>query len=248
MLAFSAAFDLESVDFLETLDVPMHKVASPEITDLPLIRHMASKGKPMILSAGMATLPELVDAVRASTWGPTVLHCVSAYPAAPEVIRLATLRNMIATSSSWEVQWPPQFGLSDHSVGIGVAVAATALGAVMIEKHLTLSRADGGPDAAFSMEPAEFAQMATECRRAAAAIGEVRYGPTSSEQIAMRRSLWVVRKVATGDQLVLGENIRTARPNLGLPCNTDLKGLVAARELNPGEPLTEDCLCRYQPT
>lgn len=229
---FSAAFDCHAVDFLESLGVKRHKVASFELTDLPLIRYMASKGKPMILSTGMATLDEVVAAVSEvqchSFSAPTILRCTSAYPAQPEDAHLASI------SGPW--------GLSDHTMGIGVACAAAALGATMIEKHLTLSRADGGPDAGFSMEPAEFAQMVFECRRAAAAVGEVRYGPGPNESTALRRSLWVSQPVEAGEPLVLGVNVVTARPAHGLPPGTDLTGKRAAQRLDRGTPLTAECL------
>jgi N-acetylneuraminate synthase len=233
---FSAAFDRESVDFLETLDVKRHKVASFELVDLPLIRCMASKGKPMILSTGMATEGEISNAVRAAFSGAgaafdiTLLRCTSAYPAPAEDAHLAILA---------ETTWP-LYGLSDHTLGIGVAVAATALGATYIEKHLTISRADGGPDAGFSMEPAEFAQLVTECHRAADAIGEVKYGPGPNESTALRRSLWVCKDIAAGEPLRLGDNVCTARPALGLPCSTNLEGLRASAALRAGTPLTQE--------
>jgi sialic acid synthase SpsE len=232
LVPFGAAFDAESVDYLETLHVDRHKVASFELTDLPLIRYMASKGKPMILSTGMASAREIGEAYRCLPAGleTTTLKCTSAYPADAADANLAA-----------GMRWP-RWGLSDHTLGLGVAVAATVLGATMIEKHLTLKRSDGGPDAAFSMEPAEFAQMVSECRRAAAAIGEVKYGPGPHESTAMRRSLWVTRDTHIGSPLVFGENVRTARPGLGLAPSFDLKGRTAARTLLANTPLTEDCI------
>jgi N-acetylneuraminate synthase len=238
MIPFSAAFDRESVDFLEGLGVDRHKVASFELTDLPLIRYMASKRKPMIMSTGMATPDEIDQAMTAAEQGGcpeiTLAHCTSSYPAGIEQADLAT---MVFRDYA-------KMGLSDHTLGHTVAVAATALGATYIEKHLTLRRADGGLDAAFSMEPHEFKVMASECQRAALAIGRVRTGPVPGEHPEMRRSLWVVRDVARGERLVLGENVRTARPALGLPCDTPLEaeGRSAARDLRAGEPLTRECL------
>lgn len=229
LIPFSAAFDCESVDFLETLGVDRHKVASFELTDLPLIRYMASKGKPMILSTGMATRDEAIAAWRHCP-DATMLLCTSAYPAD------ASDANLV-TASTWE-----EWGLSDHTLGIGVAVAAAALGAVMIEKHLTLSRADGGLDAGFSMEPDEFKQMVTECRRAAAAIGEVKYGPTKSEDTSLRRSLWTTMDVSKGDKLVLGVNVATARPALGLSPSTDLANKTAAFDIPAYKPLQKEML------
>lgn len=238
MIPFSAAFDRESVDFLELLGVDRHKVASFELVDLPLIRHMASKRRPMILSTGMATAAEVDAAMNAaeSRGCPdiTLAHCTSSYPADASQADLATMmfRNYA------------HMGLSDHTLGHTVAVAATALGATYLEKHLTLRRGDGGPDADFSMEPDEFAVMVRECRRAAAAVGGVRNGPIQGEHAELRRSLWVSRDVRRGERLALGDNVRTARPALGLPCDTPLEahGRSAARDLVAGEPLTAECL------
>ena len=232
LIPFSAAFDAGAVDFLETLGVDRHKVASFELVDLPLIRYMASKGKPMILSTGMATWEEIEEAGDAAGWDDiTLLKCTSAYPADASDANLSTF------PGDWRSH---AWGLSDHSLGIGVAVAATALGATYIEKHLTLSRADGGLDAGFSMEPAEFAQMVVECRRAAAAIGEVRYGPGPHESTALRRSLWVTQPVAAGERLVLGVNVATARPALGLPPSTTLT--TARCRIEAGTPLTAEVM------
>jgi len=180
IVAFSSVFHPDDVDFLETLGCPMYKIASFEINDLPLIRRAARTGKPVIISTGMASLEEieLAAAVVECAYSPrghlTLLKCTSAYPARPNDAHLATMMDM-RNRIGCEV------GLSDHTLGIGVAVAAAALGATMIEKHLTLARSDGGPDAAFSMEPDEFVQMVTECRRAAEAVGEVCYGPSAAE-------------------------------------------------------------------
>ena len=227
LIPFSAAFDKASVDFLETLGVDRHKVASFELTDIPLIRYMASKGKPMILSTGMATHREVREAGAACGVNEvTLLKCTSAYPAEASDANLATFTDN-----------PGLWGLSDHTMGIGVACAAAALGATMIEKHLTLKRSDGGPDAGFSMEPDEFKQLVTECRRSAAAIGTVKYGPGPHESTSLRRSLWVAKSIRPGDPLVLGGNIVTARPALGLPPSTNLTGKVASTHLEAGTPL-----------
>lgn len=230
LIPFSAAFDHESVDYLETLGVDRHKIASFELVDIPLIRYAASKGKPMILSTGMATRDEAQMAYLCARneHKPTVLVCTSAYPADSSDANLKT-----GSGLGWGINW----GLSDHSLGIGVACAAAALGATYIEKHLTLSRADGGPDAGFSLEPAEFRQLVTEVRRAAASIGRVEYGPKPGEDPSLRRSLWVSRETLPGQPLVLNENIRTARPARGLPCATDLTGKRASRFLPAGTPL-----------
>lgn len=190
MECFSSVFHPDDVDFLETLGCPMYKISSFELTDHALIAYAARTGKPIIISTGMATFPEIVEAVGAASGCEdlTLLKCTSAYPASPADANLAAgadLAGFTFGRSARGTKW----GLSDHTQGIGVAVAAAALGATMIEKHLTLNRADGGPDAAFSMEPREFAQMVTECRRAREAVGEVKYGPSAAERehLALRR-------------------------------------------------------------
>ena len=233
MEPFGAAFDFKSVDYLESLGVKRHKVASFELVDLPLIRYMASKGKPIILSTGMAMQDEIERAwweAYESGWPVTVLKCTSAYPAGAGEANLASMRGMFG----------PPFGLSDHTMGIGVACAAAALGATMIEKHLTLSRADGGPDAGFSMEPAEFKQMVIECRRAAAAVGTVKYGPGPSESTELRRSMWVTKDVEPGELLCLGLNVATARPALGMSPALYRPNMRAARAIKAGQPLTQE--------
>ena len=231
LIPFSAAFDRDSVDFLDRLGVDRHKVASFELTDTPLIRYMASKGKPLILSTGMATTNEITFAANAAAGvDVTLLACTSAYPAQPDDANLL----------AWSSQSRP-WGLSDHSMGIGVAIAATALGAVMIEKHLTLSRADGGLDAGFSMEPHEFRQLVAECRRAAVARAGSR-AMGKGEHTELRRSLWVSRDVRRGEVLRLHDNVCTARPALGLSPATSLTNRRAARDLRAGEPLTQECM------
>ena len=183
---FASVFHPDDVDFLETLDCPRYKIASFELTDLPLIRHAAATGKPIIISTGMGDFADIEDAVLAAQAASdiTLLKCTSAYPAEPKDANLAA-------GAKLDGLWPRvRWGRSDHTAGIGVAIAAATMGASMIEKHLTISRADGGPDACFSMEPAEFAQMVTECRRAAEAVGEVRYGPSDGERahLSLRRA------------------------------------------------------------
>jgi len=215
LVAFSTPFDDTSVEFLETLNVPCYKIASFENTDLPLIRRVAATGKPLIISTGMATLAELDDAVRAARGAGCrdliLLKCTSTYPASPTNTNLRTiphLRELFAC----------EVGLSDHTMGVGVAVAAVALGATVIEKHFTLRRADGGVDSSFSMEPAELAQLMTETERAWQAQGDVRYGTMDAEQgsVIFRRSLYVVQDVRSGEALT-PENLRAIRPGLGLP-------------------------------
>ena len=233
MEPFGAAFDKASVDYLESLHVKRHKVASFELTDLPLIRYMASKDRPMLLSTGMASIQEIDTAMAAARWpsrAVTLLKCTSSYPADASYANLHTYaRNQWVARAGW--------GLSDHTQGIGVAVAAAVLGAVYIEKHLTLSRSDGGPDAGFSMEPAEFKQLVIECRRAAASVGEVRYGPTAGENTTLRRGLWLTRDVEQGEFLELGVNVATARPHLGLPASFDPRGRRATKALTKHTPL-----------
>lgn len=232
MEPFGAAFDKASVDYLDSLGVKRHKVASFELVDLPLIRYMADRGKPLLLSTGMATardVKEAASSAMSSGVDVTLLACTSAYPADPADARLGVW----AEGARW--------GLSDHSPGIGVACAAAALGASYIEKHLTLRRSDGGPDAGFSLEPLEFAALVSECRRAEAAVQE-RKRPAKGENRQLRRSLYVARYTPAGTPLELNQNVRTARPALGMPCDTSLQGKTAARDLMAGEPLTAECL------
>lgn len=237
---FSSVFDEPSLEFLEAHQVQRHKIASFELVDLPLIRVAAATGKPLILSAGMATLVEINDAVLAAQDAGchdfTLLRCVSAYPARPGEACLATMADLRG-------RYGCKVGLSDHSLGLGVAVAAAALGADMIEKHLTLRRLDGGPDAAFSMEPDEFADMVVACRQAAQAVGEVRYGPTKHEepQLALRRSLWWVRDLPQGHIVVPGDLV-SARPADGLPpkAQPEVLGRYLNRDVKRGEPVTWD--------
>lgn len=184
LVAFSSVFHPDDVDFLETVDCPIFKISSFELLDIPLLRRAAATGKPMMISAGMASREEIgaaIDVVNdtESSVNITLLKCTSAYPANATDANLKTICDLADFAGIEAV------GLSDHTMGIGVAVAAVAMGASVIEKHLTLSRNDDGPDAAFSMEPEEFKQMVTECRRAAAAIGTVRYGPTPGEAASM---------------------------------------------------------------
>ena len=214
MLAFSTPFDETAVDFLETLGVPCYKIASFENTDLPLIRRVAATGKPMIISTGMATVAELelsVKTVReAGCKDLVLLKCTSTYPAEPVNTNLQTIPHMRELFGC-------EIGLSDHTMGVGASVAAVALGACVIEKHFTLSRAEGGVDAAFSLEPAELASLVLETRRAFDALGQVRYGPTTAEKasIVFRRSLYVVKDIAAGEALTK-DNVRAIRPGLGL--------------------------------
>ncbi len=215
LVPFSAPFDPTAVEFLEGLGVELYKTASAEIVDLPLMREIARTGKPMIVSTGMATLSEIeaaLDAISSAGGSQVVLLATTAaYPASPADARLA---NIALLRSAFGVP----VGLSDHTLGIGVAVAAAALGAAAIEKHVTLDREDGGVDAAFSMTPAEMAMLCTEVENARlAASGPARLGPTESEQdvLRLRRSLYVVADVNAGD-VVTADNVRSIRPAGGL--------------------------------
>ena len=212
---FSTPFDETAVDFLEQLDVPCYKIASFENTDLPLIRRVAATGKPIIISTGMATVAELDETVRAARGAGCndliLLKCTSTYPATAENTNILTIPHL-------RELFDCEVGLSDHTMGVGVSVASVALGASVIEKHFTLSRADGGVDSSFSMEPTEMTQLVVEAERAWHALGQVSYGPTLAEKksIQFRRSLYVVQTLKAGDVLTR-ENVRAIRPGLGLP-------------------------------
>ncbi len=233
---FSTPFDFSAVDFLEGLHAPAYKIASFENTDLPLIEKVAATGKPLIISNGMATVAEIGEAVAAARRGGAseivLLKCTSTYPATPENSNLATIPNLAETFGC-------TVGLSDHTIGCGVAVASVALGARVIEKHFTLRRADGGVDSAFSMEPEEFRMMREEVDRAWQAIGEITYGGTSAEEGSrqFRRSLYIARDLKPGDVLDR-DNLRAVRPGFGLPPKflDMLVGKRVARAVPAGTP------------
>jgi pseudaminic acid synthase len=214
MVGFSTPFDETAVDFLESLDVPLYKIASFENNHLPLIKKVAATGKPMIISTGMATLGELDEAVRtaraAGCRDLTLLKCTSTYPAPPESSHVLTIPHLRALFGC-------EVGLSDHTLGIGAAVAAVAHGATVIEKHFTLDRGDGGVDSAFSMQPGELASLVLETGRAWQSLGGVHYGPTAAEQksLVFRRSLYIAEDVREGDVLTT-RNLRVIRPGKGL--------------------------------
>jgi N-acetylneuraminate synthase len=214
LIAFSTPFDETAVDFLEKLNVPCYKIASFENTDLPLIRRVAATNKPMIISTGMATISELDETVSAAREAGCrdliLLKCTSTYPATPENTNILTIPHL-------REHFGCEVGLSDHTIGVGVSVASVAVGATVIEKHFTLDRADGGVDSAFSMEPAEMAQLVVETERVWQALGRVSYGPTEAEKSSLqfRRSLYVVQDLKAGD-ILTRENVRAIRPGLGL--------------------------------
>lgn len=238
IMGFSTPFDDTSVDFLEELDVPCYKIASFENVDLPLIRKAARTGKPIIASTGMTTVSELADLVRTARDNGcadlTLLKCTSSYPSSPEGTNLRTIPHM-------REMFGCDVGLSDHTLGIGVAVASVALGASMIEKHFTLSRADGGVDAAFSLEPDEMAQLVCECRAAALAMGEVRYEMAEQEKksLQFRRSLYIAEDMRAGDVLT-EKNLRRIRPGHGLlPKHYDaLLGQKVRCDVKRGTPMS----------
>lgn len=242
LLAFSTPFDETAVDFLEALDVPCYKISSFENTDIPLIKKVAATGKPLIISTGMATQEELAETVEtvneAGNPNLILLKCTSSYPATPENTNILTIPDM-------RDRFNCQVGLSDHTLGLGVAVASVALGATVIEKHFTLARADGGVDSVFSMEPHELKLLVEETAKAWQALGDVKYGPTSSEKASLnfRRSLYITQDLEAGDVL-MQENIRAIRPGLGLPPKhlEELLGRKVNQAVKRGTPMGWDLL------
>lgn len=239
---FSSPFDETAVDLLAGLGAPAYKIASFEAIDLPLIRYAAAQGRPLIVSTGMANLAEIeaarTAALEAGAAGVALLHCVSSYPAELADANVRTVADMAGRFAS-------PIGLSDHTHGTAAAVAAIAMGASVIEKHFTLARADGGPDAAFSLEPAEFAALVGDCRDAWTALGRAHYDVLGSERgsLQFRRSLYVVADVRAGEPLTRA-NLRSVRPGNGLPPAhyEEVLGRRAVRDLARGEPLAWDML------
>jgi len=242
IIGFSTPFDDTAVDFLESLDVPCYKIASFENTDIPLIRKAAATGKPLFISTGMATIEELDETVNAARKAGCLdlilLKCTSTYPSSPETTNLLTLADM-------RNRFGCQVGLSDHTMGTGVAIASIALGAIAVEKHFTLSRADGGVDSAFSMEPEEMSALVTESGCAWQALGGINYGPTEKEKESLkyRRSLYVVQHMKAGD-VFTKDNLRAIRPGLGLsPKYYDsVLGRKTNKETRRGTPVSWDLL------
>jgi len=242
LMCFSSPFDETAVEFLETLDAPAYKIASFECIDLPLIRKAASTGKPLIISTGMATIAEIGEAVEvarsAGCKDLVLLKCTSTYPASPENSHVRTIAHMRDLFGC-------EVGLSDHTMGIGAAVAAVAFGATVIEKHFCLSRAEGGVDAAFSLEPSELASLVVETERAWQAVGEIRYGPTEAEEKARlrRRSLYIAEDLKAGDTLTPA-NLRRIRPGLGLPPKyyDTLLGKPVNQDVRKGMPMSWDLI------
>ena len=237
MVPLSTPFDDTAVDFLEDLNNAIYKIASFENTDIPLIKKVASTGKPMIISTGMATYDELCESVAAARDAGckdlVLLKCTSTYPASPENTNILTIPDI-------REKFACHAGLSDHTMGIGVAVASVALGATVIEKHFTLRRADGGVDSTFSMEPEEMQSLVVETKRAHQALGEVRYGPTLKEEASLiyRRSLYFTEDMKKGD-VINKDNMRAIRPGLGLPPKyySELLGRKVATDIKKGTPV-----------
>lgn len=242
MKFFSSPFDASAVDFLEAIGTSAYKVASSELVDIPLLERIASTGKSVVVSTGIATRDEIDEAVavlhKGGVSGLLLLKCTASYPAPVEEMNLLTIPDMVA-------RYGVPVGLSDHTMGIEAPVVAVALGACAIEKHLTLARADGGPDSGFSLEPAEFAQMVAAVRNAERSLGTVCYEPAPSESVARqyRRSLFVVENIRAGD-VFTAQNLKSIRPGYGLHTRhlSEIIGRRAKRDVARGTPVSWDLL------
>ena len=242
VIPFSSPFDTTAVDFLEDLNVSMYKIASLETGDLPLIKKVARTNKPIIMSTGATELEEIRDAVNAikleSNSDVTLLVCTSSYPAEAKDAHLARIETLRS-------EFGVDVGISDHTLGIGVSIAAVTLGAKLVEKHFTLKRSDGGADAAFSMEPDEFSQLVSECKKASLAVGnaEWKMQPAEAESRRLRRSLFVVRRVEKGEA-VTESNVRAIRPSGGLAPKfyDEIVGKTFKVACEPGTPLSFDLI------
>jgi pseudaminic acid synthase len=240
MIGFSTPFDPTAVDFLESIDVPFYKIASFEVTDIPLIEKVAATNKPMIISTGMASVSELEDAVGAARKAGckelVLLKCTSTYPASPENTNISTIPHM-------RDLFQCEVGLSDHTMGVGVAVASVSFGAVLIEKHFTLDRADGGVDSTFSLEPDELKSLVAETERAWKSLGKISYGATEKEKASLqfRRSLYITRDMKAGE-IFTSENLKPIRPGFGLPPKhlSEVLGRKVASNVKMGTPLNWD--------
>lgn len=236
MICFSSPFDESAVDFLESLDVPAYKIASFENNHLPLIERVAKTGKPMIISTGMATVSDIEEAVKTARGAGCkdliLLKCTSTYPALPTNTNVLTIPHL-------KQMFDCQIGLSDHTMGVGVSIAAVAYGATVIEKHFTINRTDGGVDSAFSLEPDELKSLVIETERAWQSLGQVSYGPTEAEQksLMFRRSIYFAENIQAGEVLT-SENVKVVRPGFGLHPRfyQSLLGKKARKNIEKGTP------------
>lgn len=242
ILLFSSPFDATAVEFLEKLDVPAHKIASLELVDDELLAVVAQTRKPVLLATGLADAEEIEHALEVldgnNSGEVILLHCVSSYPAKTDEMNIRTLPDM-------RERFGRLVGLSDHSTAHTAALGAVALGACVVEKHFTLNRADGGPDAAFSLEPAELRELATRIREMESALGHVHYGPTPGSEVSLvfRRSLYAVADIKAGEQITR-DNVRSIRPGYGLAPRHlgEILGKTAKVDIRRGEPPTLDLL------
>lgn len=234
---FSSPFDITAVDFLENLNVPLYKIASMEIIDIPLLKKVASTKKPVIVSTGMASISEIDEAVKVlkdnGCPGIALLKCTSAYPAKPEQANLNTIPHLSKTFNCVA-------GLSDHTLGTAVPVTSIALGANIIEKHFTLRRSDGGPDSTFSLEPHEFKNMVDDVRNAEKALGKIHYGGVKGEVRIFRKSLFVVKDMKKGDEFIENVNVKSIRPGDGIHSRylSEIVGKKCSQDIEYGTPLS----------